>query len=82
MDSSIHNEIAKRAYAFWEREGRPVGRNLEHWHMAEQELTRPERDAGVNAPTDRANKPPVSDTPTTKPRLATRRGRRVAADSN
>jgi hypothetical protein len=31
-------EIAQRAYALWEREGRPHGRNLEHWLSAESEL--------------------------------------------
>lgn len=31
-------EIALRAYAMWEREGRPYGRNLDHWLAAEREL--------------------------------------------
>lgn len=39
-------EIAKRAYAIWEREGRPKGREVEHWLRAEAELaatTKPKR---------------------------------------
>ena len=31
-------EIALRAYAMWEKEGRPHGRSLEHWLAAEREL--------------------------------------------
>jgi hypothetical protein len=34
-------EIAKRAYAIWEREGCPKGRELEHWLKAEAELDKP-----------------------------------------
>ena len=33
-----HTEIAKRAYAMWELEGWPTGRDLEHWLRAEAEL--------------------------------------------
>lgn len=32
-------EIAQRAYAMWEQEGRPYGRNLDHWLTAEKELS-------------------------------------------
>lgn len=31
-------DIAKRAYAIWEREGRPDGRSTEHWLTAERDL--------------------------------------------
>jgi hypothetical protein len=31
-------DVAIRAYEIWEREGRPAGRDLEHWSMAESEL--------------------------------------------
>jgi hypothetical protein len=30
--------LRQRAYAIWEAEGRPSGRNLEHWSQAEREL--------------------------------------------
>jgi hypothetical protein len=33
-----YDEIAKRAFEIWEREGRPPGRDLEHWLAAEAEL--------------------------------------------
>lgn len=38
MTSDRHAEIAKRAYALWEWEGRPTGRDLDHWLRAEAEL--------------------------------------------
>ena len=31
-------QIAERAYQLWETEGRPFGRDLEHWFQAETEL--------------------------------------------
>ena len=37
MRSDRHAEIAKRAYALWELEGEPTGRDVEHWLRAEAE---------------------------------------------
>ncbi len=34
--------LRERAYALWEAEGRPEGREVEHWSMAERELTEAE----------------------------------------
>ncbi|MBX4910003.1 MULTISPECIES: DUF2934 domain-containing protein [Rhizobium] len=31
-------EIRKRAYVLWEKDGRPEGRHQDHWTRAEQEL--------------------------------------------
>lgn len=31
-------QVRARAKAIWEREGRPEGRELDHWHQAEQEV--------------------------------------------
>jgi hypothetical protein len=33
-----HDDVALRAYEIWEREGRPAGRDQEHWSLAESEL--------------------------------------------
>lgn len=33
-----HEEISARARAIWEREGRPEGRDKDHWIQAEREL--------------------------------------------
>jgi hypothetical protein len=35
---TTQEEISKRAREIWEREGRPEGRDLEHWLKAEAEL--------------------------------------------
>ncbi|ARQ12242.1 hypothetical protein NXC12_PA00005 (plasmid) [Rhizobium etli] len=37
---AVHREeeIRKRAYALWEKEGRPEGRHRDHWIHAEHEL--------------------------------------------
>ncbi len=38
--TQLHSDdVARRAYEIFEREGRPEGRDLEHWLMAEAELT-------------------------------------------
>jgi len=31
--------IRTRAYQLWEQQGRPIGRDLDHWWQAEQELS-------------------------------------------
>jgi hypothetical protein len=38
MNPRTHDEIAKRAYAIWLKEGQPAGREADHWRMAEDEL--------------------------------------------
>jgi Protein of unknown function (DUF2934) len=39
------HRIRDRAYAIWEREGRPEGKDQEHWLRAEAEIAAEERDA-------------------------------------
>lgn len=39
--------IRQRAYEIWEREGRPHGREEEHWRMAVDELVEEFSDAGI-----------------------------------
>jgi hypothetical protein len=38
MTPERYAEIAKRAYALWELEGHPAGRDVDHWLAAEAEL--------------------------------------------
>ncbi len=38
MDEGILEKVRQRAYALWEQEGRPEGRESEVWHKAEQEI--------------------------------------------
>src|SRR5262245_16095472 len=37
-DVTDEDAIRRRAYALWEADGRPDGRNDEYWHRAESEL--------------------------------------------
>lgn len=43
--------IRERAYAIWEEEGRPHGKDLDHWHRAAAE---------INAPASRPDGPAAS----------------------
>ena len=44
----LRTEVARRAYEIWEREGRPHGRDRDHWLAAEREIA---REAGVGKTT-------------------------------
>ena len=37
-DENLKLRIRARAYAIWEREGRPEGRDLDHWLQAKSEM--------------------------------------------
>lgn len=39
MQTPTHTDIEVRAYHIWEQEGRPQGRQLDHWLRAEQEFS-------------------------------------------
>jgi Protein of unknown function (DUF2934) len=49
-----HEKITARAKEFWENDGRPEGRELEHWLKAEAELGRVLIPAGADSPSDDA----------------------------
>ena len=36
-----HSRKEAKAYEIWESEGRPTGRDLEHWLKAEQQVSEP-----------------------------------------
>lgn len=38
LDEASRRLIRERAYALWEADGRPEGRELDYWLQAEQEL--------------------------------------------
>jgi hypothetical protein len=38
MRSQLEQAIKARAYAFWERDGRPNGKHEDHWLRAETEI--------------------------------------------
>ncbi len=53
-------EIQRRAYEIWEREGRPSGRDFDHWLAAEAELAAERAQAppaGAPAEAEPARKP-------------------------
>ena len=76
----LQSRIAARAYHIWEGEGRPHGRDQEHWRMAEAELapmtakTTPTVTANPVTPPAplrrpsllRGRKPPVAPAPTVR----------------
>ena len=44
VDTTVSDgEIAERAHQIWESEGRPEGKDREHWGRAEEELKRRDR---------------------------------------
>jgi hypothetical protein len=38
MSGNLESRIRERAHVIWEREGRPQGREIAHWHMAAEEI--------------------------------------------
>ena len=39
-------KIRERAYEIWDREGRPLGRELEHWMQAQRDIDQGEGEIG------------------------------------
>ncbi|MGE5539617.1 MAG: DUF2934 domain-containing protein [Gemmatimonas sp.] len=62
MDPRNQDEIAKRAYAIWQREGQPDGRDAEHWRLAEQELASENASGRTDGPAAGAAAPPRKPT--------------------
>ncbi len=65
--------VSERAYAIWEQEGRPEGRDQQHWLQAERERD----DFGTALPPGQApspaSQPPPRRTPRAKARVSTQR---------
>ncbi len=57
------DRIRRRAHAIWEREGRPDGRQQEHWAQARREIEAEERTAPPRAAAD-ASPTPAAPAPT------------------
>jgi hypothetical protein len=56
MNTAIEERIRTRAYELWEAEGRPEGREVDHWLRAAQELAR-EKGRSTVAAAPRTGKP-------------------------
>jgi hypothetical protein len=52
MDGEKHEQIARRAYALWQAEGQPDGRQEEHWYCAAREIAAADsKSSAVKRPT-------------------------------
>ena len=65
--SDLQERIRRRAHAIWEREGRPHGRDQDHWRETESELAGEEAGA---APAPSVAKKPTAEQVETKPAAA------------
>lgn len=78
MGGISDDAIRERAYQIWEREGRPHGRDFEHWVMAQVELAAQGAGNGGAGTARRARvttpKPKVA-APNKPPSASTRAGR-------
>lgn len=54
---NLAEQIRKRAYEIWEGEGRPHGRDMEHWSRAETEVHPRLQLVALNNPLPAAKKP-------------------------
>ncbi|MBZ4689353.1 MAG: hypothetical protein JG765_604 [Cereibacter sp.] len=54
MDDERHEHISRLAHEIWEKEGRPEGRDAEHWQAARQliEASETEGMTALSAPGD------------------------------
>jgi hypothetical protein len=69
MDSGRDEQIRKRAHEIWEQEGRPEGKEREHWERAEREIG--EGAEGITgkspfAADQEENLPPLAEVPVVK----------------
>jgi hypothetical protein len=48
MPEDAESRTRLRAYAIWEREGRPEGRHVEHWFLAQREIEQETAQAPVS----------------------------------
>lgn len=50
MTADFESRVRQRAHEIWEREGRPEGRDREHWKQAEAELQAENRKSAAKEP--------------------------------
>jgi hypothetical protein len=67
MTAGFDEIVRTRAYALWESEGRPLGRDAEHWLQSEEAARRElERVAAPKAPAQPKTKAPPAKKVSTK----------------
>ncbi len=50
MDHDLEHRIRERAYEIWQEEGRPEGREAQHWQQAAAEFAEARQESSVAAP--------------------------------
>jgi hypothetical protein len=55
-EKTIEDRVRERAYALWEREGRPEGRSDEYWQMARSEVEAEDAEPGNERSDDATEK--------------------------
>lgn len=66
METKERSAVAERAYEIWEREGRPAGREMDHWLQAERELA---TEGGAARPASPAGRKPARSSSAPKPKV-------------
>jgi len=67
MSKDKPGKVEQRAYEIWDREGRPHGKALEHWHQAVAEIAREEKKAAKAIPAGGKKKDPKTKKAAAKP---------------
>lgn len=60
MDKDVEHRIRERAYEIWEDEGRPQGREAQHWQQAATEFAEAQEEARASVGTQARKKPAAS----------------------
>jgi Protein of unknown function (DUF2934) len=55
-EKTIEDRVRDRAYALWEKNGRPDGRSDEYWQQARSEVEAEEAEPGNESPDDGTEK--------------------------
>lgn len=80
MESSREERIRQRAYEIWERDGRPHGRDAEHWQQAAAEIDAETAPAGAEAASEQQARPSPNPPEAPAPRRSRAVPRRGESD--
>ena len=58
-EKTIEDRVRDRAYALWEKDGRPDGRSDEYWQQARSEVEAEEAEPGNEVRTEKRQPPPA-----------------------
>ena len=63
IDPEREQRVRERAYAMWENDGKPHGRDVEYWERARELISREESASSKASETPRKNAGPPQQTP-------------------